>query len=383
MSNETKGAIAVRMRDAGLSNAEIAAVLGMSKDSTRRLISETRKAARSQDSLAYFVNQLQSGEEIEFSDDLREMAQAALARQQATESTTTATTTSGYAHADWSAFKAYKSQPPADAIHDNPGSAWLGEMVSRKIAALRKATHLIVPDTQCKPGVPLEHLEWAGRYAAERKPDVIIHLGDHWDMPSLSSYEKKGSRYFEGRRVKEDIEVGNEGLRLFEKGLGGWQPKRKILLRGNHEDRITRAINEDPKAEGLFGFGDFNDVELGWEIIDYLVPIEVDGITYSHYFYRNGSGTPFGGAVDTMLRNIGFSFTMGHQQGLRWGRRELPNGHVQIGLVAGSYYQHSEDYRGPQAAAEWRGLVVKFEVAEGNYDPLFVSMDYLRNRFGS
>lgn len=46
MSNETKGARAVRMREAGLSNAEIAAALGMSKDSVRRLISETRSSSR-------------------------------------------------------------------------------------------------------------------------------------------------------------------------------------------------------------------------------------------------------------------------------------------------------------------------------------------------
>ena len=54
--------------------------------------------------------------------------------------------------------------------------------------------HMVIPDTQCKPGVPMEHLTWAGQYAVEQKPDVIIHIGDHWDMPSLSSYDKgKGS----------------------------------------------------------------------------------------------------------------------------------------------------------------------------------------------
>ena len=46
--------------------------------------------------------------------------------------------------------------------------------------------HLVIPDTQCKPGHSFEHLEWAGQYAVKTKPDVIVHLGDHWDMPSLS-----------------------------------------------------------------------------------------------------------------------------------------------------------------------------------------------------
>lgn len=243
-------------------------------------------------------------------------------------------------------------------------------------------THLVIPDTQCKPGVPLDHLLWAGRYAAEKKPDVVIHIGDHWDMPSLSSYEKKGSKFHENRRVREDIDSGNEGLRLFEEGLGDWQPKLKIIIRGNHEDRITRALNEDPRLEGIFGFEDFNDTELGWEVVDYLKPITIDGVTYSHYFYRPGSGSPYSGTIDTMLKQVGFTFTMGHQQGLRWGRRELSNGRVQIGCVAGSFYQHNEEYRGPQAASEWRGIVLKHEVFDGDYDPMFVSLNYLRRKYG-
>ena len=48
--------------------------------------------------------------------------------------------------------------------------------------------HLIIPDTQIKPDCPIEHMYWAGRYAVAMKPNVIVHLGDHWDMPSLSLF---------------------------------------------------------------------------------------------------------------------------------------------------------------------------------------------------
>ena len=68
--------------------------------------------------------------------------------------------------------------------------------------------HLVIPDTQCKPGFPTEHLEWVGKYAAEKKPDVIVHLGDHWDMPSLSIYDI-GKKAFEGRTYQADIIAGN------------------------------------------------------------------------------------------------------------------------------------------------------------------------------
>ena len=45
-----------------------------------------------------------------------------------------------------------------------------------------------------------------------------MHLGDHWDMASLSSYDK-GKRAFENRRYKKDIEAGNVALDLFEETL--------------------------------------------------------------------------------------------------------------------------------------------------------------------
>ncbi len=163
-------------------------------------------------------------------------------------------------------------------------------MAKRVLEGPQPVSHFIIPDTQCKPDVPLEHLYWAGRYARERKPDVIIHLGDHWDFPSLSAYEKPGSKYFEGKRVVADIEAGNRGLCLFEKGLGGWQPKRKILLRGNHEDRLTRMLNDNPKFEDLVGFEQFEDKALGWEVHDFLEPVEIDGLTYSHCYATPGTG---------------------------------------------------------------------------------------------
>jgi len=71
---------------------------------------------------------------------------------------------------------------------------------------------LVIPDTQCKPDTPTKHLTWAGKAICDYKPDIVIHLGDHWDMPSLSSHDKAGSKYFEGKRYLADIEAGNVGM---------------------------------------------------------------------------------------------------------------------------------------------------------------------------
>lgn len=74
--------------------------------------------------------------------------------------------------------------------------------------------HLVIPDTQVKPNSPTDHLRWAGLYAAEKKPDVIVHIGDHFDMPSLSSWDV-GKKSFEGRRYKDDIEAGIHAMEVF------------------------------------------------------------------------------------------------------------------------------------------------------------------------
>jgi len=154
--------------------------------------------------------------------------------------------------------------------------------------------HMVIPDTQCKPDQTFQHLRWAGQYAVEMLPDVIIFLGDHWDMPSLSSYDK-GKKSFEGRRYLKDIAAGNEGMTAFMEPIleeqerlkknkkAVWNP-RLVFLRGNHEERIEKAINNDAMLEGVLDFDAHTNLkEYGWEVYPFLEVVTIDGIAYSHY----------------------------------------------------------------------------------------------------
>ena len=251
------------------------------------------------------------------------------------------------------------------------------------------AVHIVIPDTQVKDGVPLNHLTWIGRYIVDRwanKPNVkIIHLGDHWDMPSLSSYDRKGGTKMEGRRVAYDIAAGIDGFGMLNEPFEvlnsrhrkRWRPDRVFLL-GNHENRISRAIENDAQMDGLL---DLNMLDTGgWETYPFLQPVFLDGVGYSHYWYNPMSGNPYAGMIETRLKNVGHTFTMGHQQTLMYGVRFVA-GRSQHGLVAGACYLHEEDYKGPQGNAHWRGIIVKHEVRDGSYDPMFVSLDYLCRRY--
>lgn len=255
-------------------------------------------------------------------------------------------------------------------------------------------THVVIPDTQVKPGVPTAHLRWIGQYIVDHfagHPALrIVHLGDHADMPSLSSYDK-GKRAMEGRRVVEDIRAANDGFALLnaplrehnairrERKERQWAPGRWFLL-GNHEDRITRATEDDPQMDGFLSLDDLTYVEHGWEVVPFLKPLTLDGVSYAHFWANPMTGRPYGGMAVTRLKNIGHSFTMGHQQVLDYAVRFVRD-RSQHALIAGACYLHDEDYKGYQGNAHWRGIVVCHHVEDGSYDPMFVSLDYLCRRY--
>ena len=259
-------------------------------------------------------------------------------------------------------------------------------LASRKQKAPKGRIHVVIGDTQAKPGVPTAHLGWIGRYIVDQFSGTdlaIVHLGDHWDMPSLSSYDV-GKKAIEGRRYSADIEAGNAALRLLSDPITAemdrvkWRPERHLLL-GNHEDRITRACNDVAHLDGKLSL---DDLDLcGWTKHAFLETLILDGVSYSHYFYHPNTGRPYSGEnLYPRLKTIGRSFTMGHQQGLQYVLRPVGDTRHH-GLVLGSSYLHDEDYLGPQGTAYWRGIVVCHQVENGQYDPMFVSLDYLCRRY--
>ncbi len=250
--------------------------------------------------------------------------------------------------------------------------------------------HLIIPDTQVKPDVDLSYLEWIGQYIVEKKPDVLIQIGDFADMPSLSSYDV-GKKSFEGRRYKDDIKAAVKGMNILLAPLRDYNEKcrkdkkkqyrpRMVLTLGNHENRIDRATEGDPKLYGTIGIDDLRYAEAGWEVFDFLDPVIIDGVVYSHYLVSGVMGRPIGSA-SSMISKTHQSCVVGHQQGrqVAYGRRA--DGSAITCIIAGSCYLHNEEYMGNQGNNHWRGLVVLHEVKDGQFDEMFVSLDYLRKKY--
>lgn len=240
----------------------------------------------------------------------------------------------------------------------------------------------IIADTQCKPDIDMSYLAWIGKYINEKRPDVIVHIGDHFDMPSLSSYDK-GTRGFEGRRVSNDIIAGQVGMRLL---VSQWQhddsyKPRMVFCVGNHENRIDRAVNAQSELSGLIGVDELKLEQYGWEVVPFLKPIEIDGIFYCHYMSNPMNGKPYGGTAANILKIVGRSFVVGHKQVLDIAIRGTIDGKQQIGIVNGAAYTHFEDYKGYVGNNHFRGITMLHEVHDGFGLPMFVSMSYLASKY--
>jgi len=251
--------------------------------------------------------------------------------------------------------------------------------------------HMIIPDTQVKPGVPLDHLTWAGKYMVLKKPDVVVMIGDFADMESLGMYDV-GKKSFEGRRYRSDIEVAHKGMEMLLKPLNDFNANarknkeklykpRLVLTLGNHEDRISRAVEADPKLEGVLSLSDLEYEKFGWEVYPYLEPVIIDGIAYCHFFTSGVMGKPVTSAA-ALVSKKHQSCIMGHVQGRQIAYGTRADGTQITGLFVGGYYQHDEAYLKWQGNKHWRGLWMLHQVNDGSFDEMPISLSYLKMRFG-
>jgi hypothetical protein len=71
---------------------------------------------------------------------------------------------------------------------------------------MKKPNLLVIGDPHAHPDYDNDRFTDLGRFIVKARPDMVVCIGDMADMPSLSSYDR-GTKGFEGRRYKKDIEA--------------------------------------------------------------------------------------------------------------------------------------------------------------------------------
>lgn len=252
-------------------------------------------------------------------------------------------------------------------------------------------THLVIPDSHSHPDYGNERFDWLGKLILDVKPDVLINLGDHADMPSLSSYDK-GKASFHGRNYADDIEAA---LDAHERTWGPITRAKKkkpysVIIEGNHEHRIKKVLEMEPHLAGhRFGlsFDDLDFRKYYSDIVEYEGGspgiISVDGIDYSHYFVAGISGRPLQSVhhAHALTQKRFTSSTCGHSHLLDFHVSRDSSGRSRLGLVAGVFQDYKAPWAGSSANHWSQGLILKKNVENGIYDLECISMERLKNEY--
>jgi hypothetical protein len=242
----------------------------------------------------------------------------------------------------------------------------------------------LVMDTQVKEGVEIDHLGAYGTYIADKQPEVVVCIGDWWDFPSLSFHNKPGSIEREGRRYCRDFDAGRKAMDLFLNTIArkapGYEPL-KVFTLGNHDILPSRQAAEDARLEGTLVDPTKVLHDHGWLVYDFLQPVTIAGVAFSHYFPSGPMGRPIAKAA-SCLSTLHMSTIAGHQQGRDIAQARRADGSLMTSIISGSFYQHNERYLSPFANGHWRGTWFMHQVKDGSFDEMPLSLDFFKRKFG-
>ncbi len=252
------------------------------------------------------------------------------------------------------------------------------------------STHLILPDPHAHPDWDNKRADWVGKLIVDLKPDVFVNLGDQWDFPSLSAYDK-GKASFHGRNYFKDLSAGLE----FSDRL--WAPikrakKRRpfsVFLEGNHEERQSRVLELQPELDGAIGWDQLQLERSYDKIVRYTgsTPgiIEIDGITYAHFLLTGVSGRPSSAEhpAYTILSKQFQSSVVGHLHVLDYCQRTTVSGKRIHALVAGCGTDQVAPWAGEEICKMWcPGVAILHNVNQGDFDFEWVSLKRLEQMYG-
>jgi len=239
-----------------------------------------------------------------------------------------------------------------------------------------------MPDRHSFAGCDKKPTIAMAKFFRDHEVDMIVDIGDRFDMPSLSSYDK-GKASFEARRLAKDFTAAREELELFREHLGDWDGYL-IHTQGNHEERLFRMYDEQPEVGDVFGSDPWGLEDAGYYTYGFREVVNINGVLWSHCFQNPTAlnGTIQTGTADIRMKNIGMPHVQGHQHGpLIHGQRLGVDGRPVSVLVCGASYTEHHSYNGPQRRDIYRGAGILSNVWKGEYDLNMVRMKTLLKEY--
>jgi hypothetical protein len=144
-------------------------------------------------------------------------------------------------------------------------------------------------------GEDFKEMMWLADLANDKKPHVIVDIGDTQDFLSLCSHQRNET--WSGKlkpSLAKELEHAAKMYAAFNKRLK--HKCRKVVTLGNHEHRLWTFENENPEMHGIPSTIYTKDIleASGWEWHKYGEYVNIDGVDFTHVPF-NGMGKPVGG----------------------------------------------------------------------------------------
>ena len=240
-------------------------------------------------------------------------------------------------------------------------------------------TAIIYTCCHASPKVDNKRFEWLGNLIYDIKPDYVFDLGDFADMSSLNSYDTRYPKAIVTENYEDDIEVVRDAQEKLREKFVRRKTRKPIWIgfEGNHEHRIERVIENDPKLDGTISTDQLPYQD--WKVYPYQQVEIIDGIAYTHVFTTGVMGRPVTSARALVTKKH-MSCVQGHNQKMEIYNEYKADGTLITGLFAGCCYMHDEDYLGPQGNNYFRGIHMLYDVKEGGFHCHSITLDYLLKR---
>lgn len=251
-------------------------------------------------------------------------------------------------------------------------------------------TAVVFTCAHADPSVSNERFDWLSDFLYDIRPDYVIDLGDGADMKSLNSYDTRYPQAIVAQNYESDINCYNDSQERLRAKFKKMKKKRPafIGIEGNHENRIKKAIANDPRLEGVTHGISFSHLQTDVWFDEYYeyensAPsiFDKDGISYSHYIASGNYGTAMSGDhhAYNLLKKRHSSTTVGHSHRRNIFFKDDAHPNPTIGLVAGCFKGGKESWAGQSNNEWWKGIVVKRNIQNGYYEPEFISLERLRD----
>lgn len=220
----------------------------------------------------------------------------------------------------------------------------------------------------------LERFAKVGRHIVDTKPDAVVLMGDFLTLDCLSAWDRNKRLKMEGRRYKDEVAVGNTALDILFSDLARYNNKRRknkkklytpevFYLEGNHEERLTRYLENDPTFLGLADVrSNLNIDERGFTWVPYREYLDIDGVKFTHIPHNTMKPIASAGLVTSVakkaLQYCDFDVVFGHTHKLEVAHATRASGVRHTAINVGNFASsQGEEYMEGKVSDWWTGIV--------------------------